>query len=103
MLRRVLLWLGCTLLAIAVLLVVLGLWPPALWCGLNGALLTLGLVFERWQYRRTQSQAPGAGWHATGERFVDPGSGVLTEVWFQPSSGERRYVKVPDAGSASHD
>ena len=94
MLRKVLLTIGVALLATAAALTLLGYWPPALWCLINGALLTAGLVFERWQYRRPQTQAPGAGWQATGERFVDPASGELTEVWFEARSGERRYVRV---------
>ena len=99
MLRTALLTIGLASLAAAAALTLLGIWPAALWCLINGALLTLGLLFERWQYRRPQTQAPGAGWQATGERFVDPGSGVLTEVWFEPSSGERRYVTVSASGS----
>ena len=35
---------------------------------------------------------PGAGWVATKERFVDPESGKLVTVFYQPATGERRYV-----------
>lgn len=34
----------------------------------------------------------GGGWRATEERFVDPESGELVTVWFDPETGERRYV-----------
>ncbi|MDB5986101.1 MAG: hypothetical protein JWR16_1154, partial [Nevskia sp.] len=87
MLRKLLLTLGLALLLTAATLTLFGNWPAALWCLINGAVLTVGIVFERWQYRRPQTQAPGAGWQATGERFVDPGSGELTELWFEPRTG----------------
>ena len=32
-------------------------------------------------------------WRATDERFVDPETGKLVTVWFDPQSGERRYVE----------
>lgn len=93
MLRKFLLAIGIALLVAAALLTLFGHWPPALWCLINGALLTAGIVFERWQYRQPQTRAPGAGWQITGERFVDPTSGEFMEVWFEPRSGERRYVR----------
>ncbi|HET9813768.1 MAG TPA: hypothetical protein VFP57_08955 [Sphingomicrobium sp.] len=41
----------------------------------------------------TLVRAPrGGGWRPTDERFVDPETGKLVTVWFDPASGERRYV-----------
>ena len=58
-----------------------------------GAILTLGTVFERWRYK--QPKAPGtARGVATGERFVDPETGALMEVWYDAATGERSYVRV---------
>jgi hypothetical protein len=94
MLRKVLLTIGLALLLIAAAMTARGNAPAALWCGVNGAVITLGIVFERWQYRRSHAHKPGAGWQLTGERFVDPGSGAMTEVWFEPKTGERRYVEI---------
>lgn len=34
------------------------------------------------------------GWRPTCEKFIDPTSGKPVEVWFDPQTGERRYVDV---------
>lgn len=34
------------------------------------------------------------GWRPSGEKFLDPTSGKPVEVWFDPKTGERRYVDV---------
>lgn len=58
-----------------------------------GGLLTLGTLFERWRYKwlHTAEAARGA---PTGERFVDPVSRELVEVYYDAVTGERSYVKV---------
>ena len=33
-----------------------------------------------------------SGWQLTDEKFVDPETGKLVTVWFDPGTGERRYV-----------
>ena len=47
--------------------------------------------------RRLQAQAsdapPGRDWTFTGERFFDPKSGELVEVWQRARNGERAYVR----------
>jgi hypothetical protein len=65
--------------------------PPLLF----GTLLLLGTVFERWRYKQPKTPGTARG-TATGERFVDPETGALMEVWYDASSGERSYVKVAD-------
>ena len=57
-----------------------------------GLLLLFGLVVERWRYKTLTSRRPGPDWVPTNERFVDPESGKLVTVFYQPSTGERRYV-----------
>ena len=57
-----------------------------------GLLLFFGLVVERWRYKTLTSRRPGPDWVPTNERFVDPESGNLVTVFYQPSTGERRYV-----------
>jgi hypothetical protein len=52
-------------------------------------LLVIGCVAER-RYHRA-GVAPGAGFHPTGERFVDPETGRAMTVWSDPATGERRY------------
>jgi hypothetical protein len=61
---------------------------------LLGLMLTAGVIFETWRYKRTLSTPPTGAAVATGERFVDPGSGELIEVYCDPRTGERSYVKL---------
>ena len=63
---------------------------PAL---LFGTLLLLGTVFERWRYKQPMTPGTARG-AATGERFVDPETGALMEVWYDAATGERSYVQV---------
>jgi hypothetical protein len=63
-----------------------------------GLVMIAGALFERVYYKRLAGRAPGAGWVATGERFVDPATGRLVEVHYRPATGERAYV---DAGAAT--
>lgn len=86
--------LGC-----AILLLLGGLALRPLGSGLAliifGVLLLLGLVFEQ-RYRQARPDPrPGPGWQRTGERFRDEESGRWIEVWFNPATGERRYVDGP--------
>jgi hypothetical protein len=55
-----------------------------------GALLVGGTIFEARRYR--PSAAPGARYEDTGERFIDPTTGKLTEVRYDPATGKREYV-----------
>ena len=60
--------------------------------GIPGLALLVGLAVERWRYKPVTSHRPGADWVSTGERFIDPESGKTVTVFYQPSTGERRYV-----------
>ena len=57
-----------------------------------GLVLLFALVVERWRYKPVTGRPPGADWVPTNERFVDPESGKLVTVFYQPATGERRYV-----------
>ena len=87
------------LFAVIVLLgaVVLVLVEPHAWPFLVMAgLFALGTLFERFYYRggpwSGRSPAPGGPWEPTAERFRDEETGALVTVWFNPATGERRYV-----------
>ena len=89
---------GATLLACAGLALLLhGIRAPgwqmlAGWQMLSGGLIVLvGTVYERWRYRH-RDERPDRSWEATGERFIDPSTGDPVEVFFDPRTGERRYV-----------
>ncbi|HEY8053514.1 MAG TPA: hypothetical protein VIE42_12010 [Steroidobacteraceae bacterium] len=64
--------------------------PGAYALGLGG-LIVLGTVFERWRYRPSSIRTTAA-WEPTGERFEDPETGKTVRVYYDPRSGQRRYV-----------
>ena len=39
-----------------------------------------------------RAAAPEEGWQQTDERFIDPESGQPVQVFYNPRTGERRYV-----------
>ncbi|HEY1992287.1 MAG TPA: hypothetical protein VGH71_07475 [Gammaproteobacteria bacterium] len=94
MLRKLLLGLGLLMLAggLALLFAQPANGFPLLVCG---GLLTLSAVFERWRYKQSKTAAAAKG-TATGERFIDPETGALMEVYYDASTGERSYVKLGD-------
>lgn len=92
MFRQLLLSLGCTIFLVGVLLFVIGLALPfGLYLCATGAILALGVLFERRGYRPRVNRA-SAQWQETSERFIDPVSGHLIVVRYNPETGERDYV-----------
>lgn len=65
---------------------------------LGGLFLVVGLAIERWRYKPVTAGRPDPHWRDTGERFVDPETGLMTAVYFDPAKGERHYLAAP--GSA---
>ena len=43
-------------------------------------------------YGRAVTRPSGRDWGPTDEKFIDPETGDLVTVWFDPATGERRYV-----------
>ena len=71
---------------------------PGWWLLFNSTVLGLALLFERRGYH---PQAPaGATLRPSGERFLDPTTGDLTEVWEDPATGAREYRRVEAPPSA---
>ncbi|MGH8191843.1 MAG: hypothetical protein ACREP2_10395 [Rhodanobacteraceae bacterium] len=84
------------LLAAAIALLVggvLAVFLPQLIIG--GLFLIVALAIERWRYKPVRSDRPDPRWTGTGERFVDPETGVMTAVYFDPARGERHYLAAP--------
>ena len=81
---------GCLIGALFLVHVV---WVAALELAIFGVLILVGTFFEK-HYRARR--VAGRNWPSTGERFVDPTTGKLVEVRYDPSTGERAYV---DTGS----
>lgn len=66
---------------------------PAVWPALLvSGLVLAGILFERARYGAAQRPPVESGWHETTERFIDDASGRPITVWFNPATGERRYV-----------
>ena len=85
---------GAILLLIAAIALLVGgalaLFLPQLIIG--GLFLIIALAIERWRYKPIRDGRPDPHWTDTGERFVDPETGVLTAVYFDASKGERHYL-----------
>jgi len=93
LLRAVLLALGVVLLAATLGAAFSGSGVHAvLALGVPGLALTAGILFERKRYKPAEPHRPGPDWIATDERFVDPDSGKTITVFYQPRTGERRYI-----------
>ena len=62
---------------------------PGWWLLVNAAVLGAALMFERRGYH---PKAPDpTALQRTGERFQDPTSGEIIEVWEDPRTGAREY------------
>ncbi len=64
-----------------------------LYLAVNGIILVSAVLLERKRYRAQVDRTQGL-WHPTGERFVDPTTGRLVEVFYNPATGERDYKEV---------
>lgn len=94
LLRRWLIGLSLLYLAVAAILIVAHV--TLLLAGyliLGGVVVLVSILLERRGYRPRLDRAHGR-WERTGERFVDPASGKLLEVRYNPQTGERDYVEA---------
>lgn len=94
MLRKGVLWAGGLLVLFGLGIAMICHSPAGLGPAVFGAIMVLAVLFERWVYKRIVDGAPGPGWQPTGEKFLDPSSEVLVEVYFQPATGKRVYVRA---------
>jgi hypothetical protein len=69
-------------------------WQASIQLAIFGVLILVGTFLEG-RYRSNRSG--GASWQPTGERFVDPSTGALTEVTYNPQTGERSYQTPANA------
>jgi Na+-transporting NADH:ubiquinone oxidoreductase subunit NqrB len=70
------------------------LWQASILPAFFGVMILLTVFFEP-RYRGGQKGAPTG--QPTGERFIDPTTDKLTEVTFDPATGERSYIPVDNA------
>lgn len=93
MLKRLIIGYGIVAVLGAIVLAVLQVGSPiVLYLFVNGALLIAALLLERGRYRPPVSAS--GPWQETGERFVDPSTGDLMRVRYNPQTGARDYVRV---------
>ncbi|HLW02221.1 MAG TPA: hypothetical protein VKT82_26435 [Ktedonobacterales bacterium] len=94
MLRRFLIAYGILALVVAAVLLFVVQAPVtlALYLAGSGVVLVAGILFERRGYHPRIDRTRGR-WQPTGERFVDPTTGKLVEVRYNPETGERDYVE----------
>lgn len=103
MLRNFVIIVGCVLLIGAVMAARRHLAMLSLELIVGGLVLVGALAFERWRYKPAVKERLGPNWHRTGERFVDPTTGEPLEVYFDPVTGERRYVQADRRGDLTGD
>jgi hypothetical protein len=73
----------------------------AIWLGGILLVVLIWFLFRRGGYKRQPLDAPpGPDWVKTDERFVDPSTGEILDVWFNPKSGERAYVRARSRAGA---
>jgi len=67
---------------------------PAIPILIFGCLVVATALVEPVYGKLTTRPRLSEGWRPTGEKFIDPASDKPVEVWFDPATGERRYVDV---------
>ena len=60
-----------------------------------GVMVLIGLLAERVYYKRIIERAPDSRFERTSERFRDPMTGAVVDVYADPKTGERVYVRAP--------
>ena len=67
-----------------------GLTPIVIYLALYGAILIGSILFERHRYQPRLDQTRGQ-WQITEERFVDPTTGRMMDVYFNAETWQRDY------------
>ena len=94
MLRKLVVLVGVGLLVAGGIAAAAHAYATALYLLITGGAYSVGVAFERWRYAPPPPRI--GNWHATGERFLDPTSGKMIEVYFNRDTGERHYREQPN-------
>ncbi|MGH7032883.1 MAG: hypothetical protein ACREFL_04050 [Stellaceae bacterium] len=70
------------------------------WLCVIGAVLVFAALVERVTYKKLAPRKPPPDFAPSAERFIDPATGKLVQVYVKPATGERVYV---DLGAAPPD
>ncbi|HEY9287917.1 MAG TPA: hypothetical protein VIT43_07840 [Candidatus Dormibacteraeota bacterium] len=101
MLRKAILAYGVLAIVCGILLLAAGIGVGiVIYLLIQGIVVLAALLFERGRYRPTVTQS--GDWQETEERFVDPSTGQLMKVRYNPRTGVRDYVpadSLPPSGS----
>lgn len=90
----------CVIGAAVLLLVVHATLWLIVYLAVNGLIVLSAMLFERQRYRARVDRTQGH-WQPTGERFVDPTTRRLMEVFYNPATGERDYREVTSTNETS--
>lgn len=90
--RIIVLIAGLVILAGGVVLILVHVTSLGIDLTFAGLVVSAGMLFERARYQRRLRAGDLDGFEKTNEDFVDPSTGKVTETWYNPRSGERRYV-----------
>jgi hypothetical protein len=91
LLRRVIIAYGVLCLLGAIILLAAQVTTAlVIYLAINGLVIIGAILFERSSYRSKADRTQG-NWQPTGERFNDPTSGQVVEVYYNPQTGERDY------------
>jgi membrane protein implicated in regulation of membrane protease activity len=95
MLRRFLIVVGILDLIVAAVLLFVVQAPLVVvfYLAASGVVIAGAILFERRGYHPNVDRARGK-WQLTGERFVDPTTGKMMQVRFNPETGERDYIEL---------
>jgi hypothetical protein len=96
MLRKAILAYGVLAIVVGILLLAAGLGVGIVFYVLiQGVVVIAAVLFERGRYQPAVTQS--GDWQETEERFVDPSTGQLMKVRYNPQTGARDYVAVDRA------
>ena len=63
-----------------------------------GVVMFVLILCERWRYKKIDNRNQSE-WQKTDEQFIDPETGKPTQVFYNSSTGERKYVSGKDESS----
>jgi hypothetical protein len=93
MLRKAILAYGVFAIALGIVLALIGAGATIIiYVVVQGIVVIAALLFERGRYRPIGTES--GPWQDTDERFVDPTTGTLMKVRYNPRTGARDYVPL---------
>ena len=98
-LRQVLIGVSAAVLVVSFMLAVF-VKPVFAELSIGAGVILIGLLFEARRYLGRVTDPTSGGWQLTEEKFIDPATGHLMQVRFNPQTGERDYVDLGPSPTA---